>query len=155
MNSVTQLVGGIWTHAAWPADLEHDKFYEELPAAMRADVAAEITQEIFDKSCFLSVLVRLSPPVVCSLLGFRQLACKAICLDKAKEKLLSVCMLLSMGCAVLEPCTSLLSIYAAVTMLHITPTACLGSAHTVCTRPSCITDSLQKLVSPLETVGAC
>lgn len=39
------------------ADLEHDKFYDELPAAMRADVAAEITKEIFDSSCFLSVLV--------------------------------------------------------------------------------------------------
>ena len=74
MNSVTQLVGGIWTHAAWPADLEHDKFYEELPAAMRADVAAEITQEIFDKSCFLSVLVCSLPPVACSFARF-QTAC--------------------------------------------------------------------------------
>ena len=43
------------------ADLEHDKFYDELPAAMRADVAAEITKEIFDNSCFLSVLVCYHP----------------------------------------------------------------------------------------------
>lgn len=46
------------TCCIWPADLEHDKFYGELPAAMRADVAAEIVKEVFDESCFLSVLVR-------------------------------------------------------------------------------------------------
>ena len=49
-----------------PADLEHDKFYDELPAAMRADVAAEITKEIFDNSCFLSVLVCSPTPLLCS-----------------------------------------------------------------------------------------
>lgn len=53
-----------------PADLEHDKFYDELPAAMRADVAAEITKEIFDKSCFLSVLVCSYPLLSVALCGF-------------------------------------------------------------------------------------
>lgn len=39
------------------AELHHDSFYDELPASIRTDVAMEITEHVFDGSCFLSVLV--------------------------------------------------------------------------------------------------
>lgn len=39
------------------ADLHHDSFYDELPAALRAEVTLEITATVFQGSALLSVLV--------------------------------------------------------------------------------------------------
>ncbi len=39
------------------ADLHHDSFYDELPALIRTEVALEITNQVFEESSLLSVLV--------------------------------------------------------------------------------------------------
>ena len=39
------------------ADLHHDSFYDELPASVRTEVALEITNQVFEESSLLSVLV--------------------------------------------------------------------------------------------------
>lgn len=49
------------------ADLHHDSFYDELPASVRTEVALEITNQVFEESSLLSVLVPfplLSPLMV-------------------------------------------------------------------------------------------
>ena len=43
------------------ADLHHDSFYDELPASVRTEVALEITQQVFEESSLLSVLVGPCP----------------------------------------------------------------------------------------------
>ena len=115
---------------------------------MRADVAAEITKDIFDKSCFLSVLV-------CHyLLLFAAFWCFAESLharlsvwtEQIRRCQVSACFYLwGVQYALLILCTSLHTMYAAVTVLPTTHLTWLGSAHKVCTRSLCRIHDLHKL----------